>query len=334
MRGEAAVIGVDGGASKTRAVVLSARGEALATATVRSSSAYHREPEEAAEVVVAAAVEALSRSGVAPPVAALGAGLAGADNPEVARRLQAALEAAGLAGTVLVDHDAAAALAGGTALAPGIVVIAGTGSIAFGIDEGGRRARAGGWGPLLDDEGSGYAVGRAVLRAAMRAHDGRGEPTALADAVRRRFDISSLAALKVSVRGIGIDEVAALAVLAAEAAPSGDAVALRIMQRAGEGLAAMVEAVAEALGWSGRPFPLIRAGGMFASGELLLGPMRRALGRAACPAEIREAALPPEIGAALLGARAAGLDAAGLAATLLRRAASGEQDSRQGGEPP
>lgn len=332
--GRVVVVGIDGGASKTRAVVLSMEGEALAAATVRSSSAYHREPEEAADVVVAAASEALSRAGIAPPVTALGAGLAGADNPEVHRRLHSALEGAGLARAVLVDHDAAAALAGGTALAPGVVVIAGTGSIAFGIDGEGRRARAGGWGPLLDDEGSGYAVGRAVLRAAMRAHDGRGEPTALADAARRRFDISSLATLKVAVRGIGIDDVAALAVLAAEAASAGDVVALRIMQRAGEGLATMVTAVAAALGWSRRPFPLIGAGGMFESGDLIAGPMVSALEALACPAEPHAALLPPEVGAALLGARAAGLDAGALATRLRQGPGAEGPAERLGGESP
>ena len=312
------LIGVDGGASKTRAVVLTADGVVLATSVVRSASAYHREPEEAAGVVLDATREALAHAGVVPPVAALGAGLAGADDASIHDRLEKALTAAHVARRVTIDHDAAAALAGGAALAPGAVIISGTGSVAFGVDASGRRVRAGGWGPLLDDEGSGYAVGRAVLRAAMRDHDGRGEATLLADAVRRRFGLDTLRALKIAVRGIGIDDIAAVAPLAVAAVREGDAVAAGILRRAGEGLAAMVWAVARALGWQTAPFPLLTAGGMFDAGDALRVPMLTALETLGCPAAAAVSIFPPEIGAALLGARAAGLPTATLIARLPR----------------
>ncbi|MDR7521589.1 MAG: BadF/BadG/BcrA/BcrD ATPase family protein [Armatimonadota bacterium] len=315
---EALIAGVDGGASKTRAAVLSAGGKVLATSTVPSASAYHREAEEAAEIVVASVREAMAAAGIGGPLAALGAGLAGADDPAIRARLERTLAGAGLAASVLVDHDAAAALAGGTALEPGIVVVAGTGSIAFGVDAEGRRARAGGWGPLLDDEGSGYAIGRAVLRAAMRAFDGRSETTALAESVRQHFGLGSLAGLKMAVRGLGIDEVAAIAPLAVDAAQSGDAVANRILQRAGRHLAAMVAAVAAQLGWREVPFPLVAAGGAFEAGALILHPLAQALEAAGYRAGLQPARFPPEVGAALLAARAAGLDAAGLIRALAR----------------
>lgn len=315
---ERVFLGVDGGASRTRAVVISERGAVLGRSELRSSSAYHREPEEAATVVVNAAREALERASASGPASALGAGLAGADDPTVQQRLTQAVDAAGLAQTVLVDHDAAAALAGGTALQPGIVIIAGTGSIAFGVDETGRRARAGGWGPLLDDEGSGYAVGRAALRAAMRAYDGRGEATALADAVARRFGLGSLASLKMAVRTLDVDEIASLAPLAVGAARDGDAAALAILTRAGHGLAAMVTAVARTLGWERAGFPLVTAGGMFKAGEAIREPMMRALRAAGSSAQPVEARFPPDVGAALLGARAAGCD---VGAVIGRKAA-------------
>jgi N-acetylglucosamine kinase-like BadF-type ATPase len=308
---EAVYVGVDGGATKTRAVVL-VGGAARGSATVQSASAYHREPEEAAAVVAEAARAALAQAALAPPAAALGAGLAGADDPHVRERLERALAAAGVARTVAVDHDAAAALAGGTALAPGIVIVAGTGSVAFGIDAAGRRARAGGWGPLLDDEGSGYAVGRAVLRAAMRAYDGRGPATALADAVCARFRLESLGSLKLAARGLSIDQVAAVAPLAVEAARAGDRVAAGILAAAGEALAAMVAAVARRLGWARAPFPLVAVGGMFEAGELLRGPLLRALAGAGCAPRLQPARFPPEVGAALLAARAAGADVEGM----------------------
>jgi len=302
---EALVAGVDGGASRTRAVIVAPDGTVLGAATVPSASAYHREPEDAAAVVVAAVREAAARAGAGGRFAALGAGLAGADDPTVRARLVRALEAAELAAVVHVDHDAAAALAGGLALEPGIVIVAGTGSIAFGVDATGRRARAGGWGPLLDDEGSGYAIGRAVLRAAMRAHDGRGPATALAAAVQDRFGLASLDALKAAVRTAAIDEIAAVAPLAAAAARAGDAVAGRILDRAAAGLAAMVAAVARALG-PAAPQALVAVGGVFEAGDLVVRPMSAALERLGVRATLRPARCSPAVGAALLAARAAG----------------------------
>ena len=319
LAGELLLACVDGGASKTRAVVLTATGEILATATVQSASAYHREPEEAAGVVAVAIRTALDQAGRKGPVTALGAGLAGADTPFIHERLVATLSGSGLARSVHVDHDAAAALAGGLALEPGVVVIAGTGSMAFGTDAPGRRARAGGWGPLLDDEGSGYAIGRASLRAAMRHFDGRGPSTSLAEAVCRRFGLDSLAALKTAVRGISIDQVAAVALVALEAARAGDPVATEILQRAATGLAAMVAAVARALGWDDVCFPLIAAGGVFEAGAQIVQPMTEALRDQRCRAEWRPALLPPEVGAALLGARAAGHDTRSLIQRLTTR---------------
>ena len=322
---EPLIIGVDGGASKTRAAVMSDAGRVLATATVESASAYHREPEEAAGIVAAAVRQALGQTGQGGPAAALGAGLAGADDPVIRERLLRALTETRLAAVVTVDHDAAVALAGGNALQPGVVIVAGTGSVAFGVDAAGRRARAGGWGPLLDDEGSGYAIGRAVLRAAMRSHDGRGAPTALGEAVTRRFGLTSLEALKTAVRGIGIHEVAAIAPLAVDAARAGDAAATALLARAAEGLAAMVAAVVRALDWQRAEFPLVLSGGVFAAGETVRRPLVRALLARDCAALLVSARFPPEVGAALLAARAAGLDAA----AMIRRLAVRETGGRE-----
>lgn len=310
--GRRVFVGIDGGATKTRAVVISEGGAVLGRSEVRSSSAYHREAEEAAGIVVNAAREALGHAGAAGPITALGAGLAGADDPTVHQRLSRALGDAGLAHTVLVDHDAAAALAGGTALQPGVVIIAGTGSIAFGIDRAGRRARAGGWGPLLDDEGSGYAIGRAALRAAMRAYDGRGEETVLSGMLAQRFALGSLASLKMTVKTLNIDEVASLAPLVVGAARDRDTVALAILARAGEGLAAMIASVARTLEWEHVGFPLVTAGGMFEAGEAIREPMFRALRAGGSVAQPLEARFPPDVGAALLAAQAAGYDTASI----------------------
>jgi len=136
--------------------------------------------------------------------------------------------------------------------------------------------------------------------------------------VRERFSLSTLAALKVAVRGISIDEIASIAPLAVKAAATGDPVAARILARAGERLAAMVAAVARALDWQRTPFPLVRVGGMFEAGDAITEPMTQALRALACPAQWHPAQFAPEVGAALLAARAAGWDTAELIRRLSR----------------
>jgi N-acetylglucosamine kinase-like BadF-type ATPase len=161
---------------------------------------------------------------------------------------------------------------------------------------------------LLGDDGSGYAIGRAVLRAAMRAFDGRGPATALVTAVGERFALTSLAGLKIVVRGLPIDQIAAVAPLALAAATDGDAVAAEIVRDAGVQLAHSVAAVARALGWEATRFPFVTAGGLFESGPLIHAPVMDALGRLGTPADWRPARFAPDAGAALLAARAAGVN--------------------------
>src|SRR5207247_10758037 len=92
---------------------------------------------------------------------------------------------------VVIENDAVASLVGGIGRRVGVVTVAGTGSIAFGMNARGERRRAGGWGYLLGDEGSGYAIRLAGLRAVCRAHDGRGSATALTTLVGREYELAS-----------------------------------------------------------------------------------------------------------------------------------------------
>ncbi|MDR7497397.1 MAG: hypothetical protein QN174_10615, partial [Armatimonadota bacterium] len=126
-----------------------------------------------------------------------------------------------------------------------------------------------------------------------------------AAAVAARFGLASLAGLKAAVRGAAIDEVAAVAPLAADAARAGDATARRILDRAAMGLAAMIAAVARAL--APAPEALVATGGVFAAGDLIVGPMTAELERLGVRVVLRPARFPPAVGAALLAARAAGL---------------------------
>ena len=119
-----------------------------------------------------------------------------------------------------VEPDYAVALAGATDGGPGIVVIAGTGSVAYGENGAGEAHRAGAYGYLIDDAGSGYGVGRAALAAVLRAADGTGEDTSLTGRLLALLGFASVGDIIPAVYGGSLDRlaIAALAPVVADAA--------------------------------------------------------------------------------------------------------------------
>jgi N-acetylglucosamine kinase-like BadF-type ATPase len=176
----------------------------------------------------------------------------------------------------LVTDDALIALAGATAGEPGLVVIAGTGSIAFGRNAAGRIARAGGWGYLFGDEGGGFWIARQALRAALRWEEGWGVPTSL----RGRL-LDAVIWQHVPVRNINDlmhlcytpefrrPRVASLSILVNHAAESGDPVAVEILDTAARELALLAVAVHRQLFAAGEPALVTYSGGVFGSRILL-----------------------------------------------------------------
>lgn len=188
--------------------------------------------------------------------ASLCAGAAGISNPQVRAHFARAMERAGIARWSLVG-DQEIALYGALEGAAGCGVIAGTGSICFGRNDAGQTARAGGWGHLLDDEGSGYALGRDVLRAVLRQGDGRGPETLLTRLVEEKLEAQGPQDLIAYAYGGDKSRIAALAPLTEQAAQAGDGVAAEILARGGRELALQVRAVAEALHLENAPVALM-----------------------------------------------------------------------------
>jgi N-acetylglucosamine kinase-like BadF-type ATPase len=175
------------------------------------------------------------------------------------------------AGVVVVTDDAVIALAGATAGEPGIVTIAGTGSIAFGHHADGRKARTGGWGYIFGDEGSGFDIARQALRAVLRAAEGWGPATALAPAL---LTITGCADPNGILHLFYTPEwprsrVAALAPLVDEAAIEGDGVARHILHNAAQQLALLTSSVREQLWKPGEAARVAFVGGVFRSCMLL-----------------------------------------------------------------
>ncbi len=170
---------------------------------------------------------------------------------------------------MLVTHDALPVLAAGTPDGIGVAIISGTGSLAFGRNAAGQTARAGGWGYLIGDEGSGYAIARQALQAVARAWDGRGPQTAIGDRLLAELGLAQPGELIQTVYGRPQDRewLAGLARVAVAAADEGDPVACQIIDEAAAELATMCWAVANQLEMrtGSSPLHLAMAGGLLAN---------------------------------------------------------------------
>jgi N-acetylglucosamine kinase-like BadF-type ATPase len=172
---------------------------------------------------------------------------------------------------MMLTIDAVIALSGATAGEPGIITIAGTGSIAFGRNAAGKTARAGGWGHLFGDEGGGFDLARQALRAALRHEEGWGPPTALYPMLLEATAAASADNLlhRVYTTEISRQKVASLAALVDRAAVAGDAVARDILHAAAQELATLTASVRGQLFETGNTVKVAYIGGVFRSGFLL-----------------------------------------------------------------
>jgi N-acetylmuramic acid 6-phosphate etherase len=251
-------LGIDGGGSHTVALVARAHAEATGSERWTVLGRGQAGPSNLHAVGKARALAALDQAvagafaaaGLARrPVAAICLGMAGVDRPDEKAEILEWARQSNLAGQVITTNDAALLLAAGTPHGWGIAIVAGTGSIAFGKSPDGRTARAGGWGYLLGDEGSGYLLVMHALQAVVRAADGRSPPTVLTERLLTRFGLQRPSELIPTVYRGAWDRarLAALAPLVLEAATT-DTVAQAIVQRGAAELADMTAAVARGLG--------------------------------------------------------------------------------------
>lgn len=294
------VLGIDAGGTKT--VCWLADDRARVVAEARSSGANLQaagelEVEKVLHHVMAAA---LGDRGIRPEAVCLG--IAGVDRDDDARVVSAIMRRISPGAKVLVVNDALVALVAGAGRDPAIVVMAGTGSIAYGRNAGGAAARAGGWGHAIGDEGSAYWIGRRALAAVVRAVDGRGPHTRLTDDVLAFFGVADAAAL-VSVvynRETPRQNVAALGPVVESAHAAGDAVATNILERAAEELTLAAGSVAARLDMRGDAFLFLLAGGAFQAAPSLVVAMERRLVEVAPRCRVRLLTEEPAAGAVAL----------------------------------
>jgi N-acetylglucosamine kinase-like BadF-type ATPase len=261
-------LGIDGGQSSTVALIGDASGKVLGEG--RAGPCNHTGVAERREKFIAAVggsvTQAAAAAGVEPRFEAVCAGFSGgaADKDALTRELIRAER-------YLITHDAAIALAGATAGEPGIIVIAGTGSIAYGCNAAGETARAGGWGYVFGDEGGAFDIVRQALRAVVRNAEGWGPRTSLTDRLLAATSAASANDLLhlFYTAGYPRERVAALAPLVDEAARAGDPVATEILSSAAQSLATIAAAVRRQLFHEDEQAGIRYTGGVFASHPLL-----------------------------------------------------------------
>lgn len=264
-------LGVDGGQSSTTALIAGETGRVLGAGAggpcnhVGAAEGRRKLARAVAGCVGDACAQAgLDAASVRFEAACFGMSGGPADKREILAGILSA-------GKLLVTTDAVIALAGATAGGPGIITIAGTGSIAFGRNAAGGWARAGGWGYIFGDEGGGFDIARRALRAALRFEEGWGPQTALHPALLAATDAADANDLlhRFYTQEWPRPRVAELAPLVDHAARAGDSVARAILEEAARELAALAASVRGRL-WQPREAATVAyIGGVFRSAMLL-----------------------------------------------------------------
>ena len=243
------VIGMDGGGTKTRVCVMNQNRQVVDTVLGGSMNINSLGRKGVMGNMAAIFDELKARGADWRHLKGLCIGAAGVSNPLTRETLLASVQDAGIQVPPIIFGDHQAALYGAHGQGRGMILIAGTGSICYGMDGKGGEARTGGWGHLIDDEGSGYALGREVLSAVVQAEDGRIAPTCMRKAVFELLEIETIQELIQFVYSpdTGKKEIAALAPIVMLGLEAGEEAAYAIIDKAANKLAEMVFPVAEKL---------------------------------------------------------------------------------------
>ena len=304
------VAGFDGGGTKTEAVLVRHDGRVMSHRRGGCTNIQVIGKEKLKAVLLEMIRDLLGGVGVPEEsVTRFVFGLAGAGRKSDQETIVNLFTDTSIRDRVIVESDAIVALIGAFENQPGIILIAGTGAICFGMSASGEVLRTGGYGYLLGDEGSGYAIGREAIIRALKSHDGRGEETSLRSLLEHRYKIASIAHIIPLVYQDKIDRmaIANLAPLVFREARRNDGVSKEIIRHAGRALGELVLAVSKRLELKGEPIRVAFIGSVFKQKKMLIDPIREVLDAVSTHVEITDPLLSPCVGAAILGLESAGV---------------------------
>lgn len=304
------VLGIDAGGTKTVCQLADVRGRVLAEARGPGAN-LQAAGELAVEKTLHGLMDEVLEGREQARLGAICVGMAGVDRPGDADVVRGIMRRIGQSARVLIVNDALVALEAGAPGEPGVVIIAGTGSICYGRNADGWAARAGGWGYVLGDEGSGYWIGRHALRAVVREADRRGPRTLLTERALAHFDVEKPQDLihEIYYGGMRPGAIASLASEVHAAFVDGDGVAAGILEVAVRELATSAASVVARLGLEDEPFHFVLAGGTFKAVPWMRDELVDRLPRVAPQAVITPLAVEPAEGAVRFAAALLGGDA-------------------------
>jgi N-acetylglucosamine kinase-like BadF-type ATPase len=293
-------VGIDGGGTKTRAILINERGEILGEITGPSTNPSSSGGVEQSMARLHALMKQLYHQTAHFQIEQhyIFAGMSGMS--EYGERGLNVLKEYSTNPVVIWDHDGVNALYSGTFGKPGGVLVTGTGSVAFALSPSGNRIQVGGWGHWLGDEGSGFAMGRLGLKRIMEAWDERGSPTLLTEAVLRQWALKTPTEIipYIYVEG-GKEVIASIAPLIFEVAEQGDEVAIEIINEIGKQQVSLIKALLHRLSkerWE-EAIPIVLVGGLFQKSNWFLGKIEQELAAADQEVKLILPQVPPVVGA-------------------------------------
>jgi N-acetylglucosamine kinase-like BadF-type ATPase len=296
------ILGFDGGGTKTECILEDADGKLLARATTGPSNPLRTGYMRAWFALGEAADSVMARQKIkAMQIGAVCAGLGGAGRPGVVRRVTTYFEKSFPNAEVLVTTDLEIALEAAFAGGEGILLLAGTGSAAFGRDANGRTARAGGRGPWFSDEGGAFDIGRRAVQAIALADEHRGPETALTRRILSPNVWRDWTLLLEAVAKNPDDVFPKIFPFVAQQADKADAVSQKILSEAALSLAGLAFSVARELGWQDRAFSIAKSGGVYGRSKFFDAAIEAEVGKALPQARL----VPVEMSAAEAAVRMA-----------------------------
>jgi N-acetylglucosamine kinase-like BadF-type ATPase len=297
-------LGFDGGGTKTECVLLDASGATAGEGRGGPANPLRCGYERAFASLRDAAMQALAAASVrATQVTHVCAGIAGAGRRSVVSRVSVFLSHEFRAAVTHVTTDYEIALEAAVGRGPGIVLIAGTGSVAYGRNAGGQTARAGGYGPWIGDEGSSFEIGRRAVAAAAHARDAEAASTAMVEMISHALNCSDWDELLLQIMKAPDEVFPKLFPVVLEASEKNDGAAREILSESAASLGRLAGVVTQRLGMSDQEFMLVKSGGVFGRSSLLDAQVDDALRAGAPKAALSRLEISPAAGAARMAAR-------------------------------
>lgn len=298
------IIGIDGGGTKTIGYLGTSDGKIIASSTSGPSN-YHSVGIDKSKHSISYVLNSLcSKANIEiNDIELISLGLAGIDRDEDKKIILEVIKGIGVRGKIILVNDACAALMGAHGREHGIITISGTGSISYGADIKGSTFRAGGWGHIIDDEGSGYDIGRQALSTIFKAYDSRSGKTILTEMVLKHLNLKEVEEIigYIYCKEITKDHIAKVSPVVFEAAYQKDAAALSILNKAVDSLVNMTETVIENLYFGKQAIEIAIDGGVLTREEYMKNEFHRRLSSKNQKVVISKPLFNGAIGALLIG---------------------------------